>query len=269
MSESQSKDKTDGGVLSANAMEEYLKKQQEKGSSQKTTSAPPVKKQEVPQPQVSQPQAPAPGQAQSFGVSHITSTYVKKENKLTMTDGGKYDYITQAPASSSEWSLKRNLEDAEMLIQEQKHAQADLKDQVKHLEEKLKFSEMDFKNARREQLNLQETNNRMKEQLKEYQHKMNLYKIETEELIKQIDMADAKTREKEAEIALLEAEYDRKLKLQEDRILMRRSKTEQRETYDLRREHSIQIDELNQTLMQVQKELDYYRSKTEKQETDN
>jgi hypothetical protein len=100
-----------------------------------------------------------------------------------------------------------------MLIQDQKHAQADLKDQIKHLEEKQKYTEMDYKNARREQLNLQETNNRMKEQLKDYMHKINLYKIETEELIKQIDMADAKTREKEDDLRLMEAEYDRKLKL--------------------------------------------------------
>jgi hypothetical protein len=44
-------------------------------------------------------------------------------------------------------------------------------------------------------------------------HKVNLYKIETEELIKQIDLADAKTREKEDELRLQEAEYERKLKL--------------------------------------------------------
>lgn len=296
MSESQSKDKSEGGVLSANAMEEYLKKQQEKAAGQKTSSAPPAKKPERTVKDISEssdkytdedfdsisksqshslPPAPAlaaaSGQAkqQTYGVSHIATTYVKKENKFTMTDGGKYDYMSKAPATSSEWSLKRNLEDAELLIQEQKHAQADLKDQLKHVEEKLKYSEMDFKNARREQLNLQETNNRMKEQLKEYQHKINLYKIETEELIKQIDMADAKTREKEAELTLMEAEYDRKLKMQEERILMRRSKNEQRETYDMRREHSIQMDELNQKMMQIQEELDYFKTKTEKLETEN
>ena len=69
-----------------------------------------------------------------------------------------------------------------------------------------------------------ETNNRMKEQLKDYMHKINLYKIETEDLIKQIDLADSKTREKEDELRLMEAEYDRKMKLQEERIMMRRSK---------------------------------------------
>jgi hypothetical protein len=84
-----------------------------------------------------------------------------------------------------------------------------------------------------------ETNNRMKEQLKDYMHKINLYKIETEDLIKQIDLADSKTREKEDELRLMEAEYDRKMKLQEERILMRRSKNEERGIYELKREHSI------------------------------
>jgi hypothetical protein len=40
-----------------------------------------------------------------------------------------------------------------------------------------------------------------------------LYKIETEELIKQIDLADAKTREKEDDLKLMQADYDRKMKL--------------------------------------------------------
>lgn len=72
---------------------------------------------------------------------------------------------------------------------------------------------MDYRTQRREALNATETNERMKDQMKDYVHKINLYKIETEELIKQIDLADAKTREKDDELRLQEAEYDRKLKL--------------------------------------------------------
>jgi hypothetical protein len=44
--------------------------------------------------------------------------------------------------------------------------------------------EMDHLTLRREGLSLNETNLRLKEQLKDYMHKINLYKIETEELIK-------------------------------------------------------------------------------------
>lgn len=100
-------------------------------------------------------------------------------------------------------------------------------------------------------------------------HKINLYKIETEELIKQIDLADAKTREKEDEITLVRAEYDRRMKLQEERILMRRSNNEKNSTYDIRREHAIELDNLNQKYAQANEELDYFKKKTEKLETDN
>ena len=44
-------------------------------------------------------------------------------------------------------------------------------------------------------------------------HDINKYKIETEALIEQIDMADAKTREAEDKLALQAAEYDKKLQL--------------------------------------------------------
>jgi len=71
-----------------------------------------------------------------------------------------------------------------MLIQDMRHAEADLKEELQRAEEKLKQSEMDHKNARREAANQTETNNRLKEQLKDYSHKINLYKIETEDLIK-------------------------------------------------------------------------------------
>ena len=65
-------------------------------------------------------------------------------------------------------------------------------------------------------------------------HKNDLYKIETERLIKEIDMADAKTREKDNELVLANAEYERKLKLVEERILYRRGKNEDRTIMDLK-----------------------------------
>lgn len=77
---------------------------------------------------------------------------MKKENKFTMTDLGRYAFDNNeiVPQSAKEWTLKRNLEDAEMLIQDHKHTHADLNDQLKHAEEKVKMHEMDFKAARRE-----------------------------------------------------------------------------------------------------------------------
>jgi len=48
-----------------------------------------------------------------------------------MTEQGKYNFTSKddsQPTSAKEWTLKRNLEDAEMLIQEFKHEITDLKE---------------------------------------------------------------------------------------------------------------------------------------------
>lgn len=77
----------------------------------------------------------------------------------------------------------------------------------------------------------------MTEQIKDYVHRQNLFTIESEQLIKQIDMADAKTREKEDELVLARADYDRKLKLMEERILYKREVDADRKLVDLKHEH--------------------------------
>ena len=54
-------------------------------------------------------------------------------------------------------------------------------------------------------------------------------------------MADAKTREKEDELLLARAEYERKLKLVEERILYRREVDGDRKLLELKHEHSVEI----------------------------
>ena len=64
-----------------------------------------------------------------------------------MTDSVKYDYMSAAdtqPTSMKEWSLKRNLEDAEMLIQELKAKAAEDKENIRELEIKLKQKDMEY-----------------------------------------------------------------------------------------------------------------------------
>lgn len=100
-------------------------------------------------------------------------------------------------------------------------------------------------------------------------HKNNLYKIETEELLKQIDLADAKAREKEDELRLAQAEYDRKLQLQEQRILFRQSKQEERETYELKRQHMLEKEEMARLVEDSKEQVDYYAQKVAKLEAEN
>ena len=137
------------------------------------------------------------------------------------------------------------------------------------LERRLKQTEADYRSAKREALNANETNSRLKEQLQDKAHKINLYSIETEELIKQIDLADAKTREKEDELRLMEAEYDRKMKLQEERILFRRAKNEEREINELKRTHALDLDEVKAKLTESEEQIHYYKSKVDKIEVEN
>ena len=137
------------------------------------------------------------------------------------------------------------------------------------LERRLKQTEADYRSAKREALNANETNSRLKEQLQDKAHKINLYSIETEELIKQIDLADAKTREKEDELRLMEAEYDRKMKLQEERILFRRAKNEEREINELKRTHALDLDEVKAKVTEAEEEIHYYKSKVDKIEVEN
>ena len=132
-----------------------------------------------------------------------------------------------------------------------KSSLADSRQKVFDVETQLKKKDLDYQAMRRESLNASETAKRLQEQLRDSVHKCNLYKVETEELIKQIDLADARARSKEDDLRLCEAEYERKLKLQEERILFRQSKSEEREVYEVRRTAMLEREELQKKLEDI------------------
>ena len=78
--------------------------------------------------------------------SSVVASYVRKENKQTMTDLGKYSFMSNAvdSANLSEWALKKNLDDAELMIQELKVREAEQTENIRSLELKLKTKEMEF-----------------------------------------------------------------------------------------------------------------------------
>lgn len=96
-----------------------------------------------------------------------------------------------------------------------------------------------------------------------------MYRVETEELIKQIDLADSKAREKEDTLVLREAEFERNLRSQEERILFRRGKGEERELLDLKKEHQISMEEAANKLDEKDNEVDYLTQKVDKLELAN
>jgi hypothetical protein len=133
----------------------------------------------------------------------------------------------------------------------------------------LKKKEVEFDTMRRDCFGAQETAKRVGEQLRDSVHKNNLYRVEIEELIKQIDLADARARAREDDLRLQEVEYERKMKMQEERIIMRHAKNDDRELYEVKRMHAIKLDELAQKLDDSKEEIDYFTKKVARIEAEN
>ena len=83
----------------------------------------------------------------------------------------------------------------------------------------MRTKDTELSTHRRDALNATEKCKRLEMDVNDLVHRSNLYKVEVEELIKQIDMADAKSREREDVLQMKEAEFERKLRSHEDRLL--------------------------------------------------
>lgn len=59
------------------------------------------------------------------------------------------------------------------------------------------------------------------------------------------------------------------MQLQLDRIMMRRSKNEERGTYELKRKHQLESDEIKGKMDEMTEELDYFKQKVDKLEVEN
>lgn len=82
-------------------------------------------------------------------------------------------------------------------------------------------------------------------------------------------MADAKTREKESDLIIAQAEYDRKVKQVEERILYSRGKQEDRMVLDLKHEHAVALEELKQSNDEKAEEINYLNEKVLKLQDEN
>jgi len=76
-------------------------------------------------------------QTKYTGVESVTAKYVKKDNKMTMTELGKYDFMDAMEGGNlKEMAMRKNLEDAEIMIQDLKDQQAKDRDELKKVEER-------------------------------------------------------------------------------------------------------------------------------------
>ena len=82
-------------------------------------------------------------------------------------------------------------------------------------------------------------------------------------------MADAKTRQAQEDLIIAKAEADREVSNVQQRLLYNRGKQEERSLVELKREHSLAIEQLKQTLYEKQEEIDYLQTKVMKLEEKN
>jgi len=165
--------------------------------------------------------------------------------------------------------LQRELADCKQELASLKQKEVQWKELKMEMEQDFKKKEVELSTARRDALNAIESQKRQQEQLTDAIHKNNLYKIETEELLKQIDLADAKVREKDDDLRLARAEYDRKVKSVEERILSSINKREDRDIYELRRDFQIQLEKLTDEIKVLKEDEAYHTKKIEKLEAEN
>ena len=75
----------------------------------------------------------------------VIAQYVRKENKQTMTDEFKYDHMSATSGETlREWSLKKNLEEAELMIQELKSQRAEDREEIRELELKVQRKDGEY-----------------------------------------------------------------------------------------------------------------------------
>lgn len=82
-------------------------------------------------------------------------------------------------------------------------------------------------------------------------------------------MADSKAREMSDDLNIKEAEYNRKLEQQQERILYRKGKKEESELSDLRREHALQLAEERQRVEDRTEDIDLLKEKVLRLEGEN
>ena len=82
-------------------------------------------------------------------------------------------------------------------------------------------------------------------------------------------MADSKTREKESDLIIAQAEYDRKVTQMSERILYSRGKQEERTILDIKHEHAIALEELKSKNDENSEEISYLNEKVLKLQDEN
>ena len=132
-----------------------------------------------------------------------------------------------------------------------------------------KRHEMDAQVSRVEALNANETIKRMKDQILKYAQEVNIYRVEIEALKRQVDIADGNAKTKEEDAKRIQEDYERKIKLIEERHAVQSVKQESRELNELKRENRLLKDAHEEEIRIKFEEIDYLTKRCEKLEAEN
>ena len=140
---------------------------------------------------------------------------------------------------------------------------------MRQKELELQKKDNEYNVARREAYGATKTIERLTEQVVKEKHANNLYRVQVESLIKEVDLADARAREKEDALVVRNAEIERELAQQDDRLKFWKSKNEERTLTDLKHAHSLALAEQKALVTEKQEDIDYLNEKVNKLMVEN
>lgn len=200
-----------------------------------------------------------------FQINEVEEPEEPKKNNNPLTQPSKpplHNIIRPHTASDRLLTRERELE---IEIIDLRKAVVEFQSELNIKQEQIYYLEKKEKQANFEKIEF-EALEKAKRQLREAYHKIELYKIETEELIKQVDYNEARVKDLEAENNTLKKDIDRKDKINEERIKITESRTSERTIKEIARQFELEKEEN----LRVRKELEteIARLKTENLHTE-
>lgn len=177
------------------------------------------------------------------------------------------------PTSSSEpraeeWKLKAQLVDKDREIKELNRKIVDLqRESDDHRQQGLRYKS-DSDDYRRQKDHLEVLLQNQTEKSNSLTRQVNEYKIQIEEMIKQVDNADINSKMRIDEVEQIRKDYEQKLRHQEERLKYTLGKEDEREVVSLKRQLRMTEDQYKQIVRDKEADIEFYTKRNEQLETE-
>ena len=156
----------------------------------------------------------------------------------------------------------------EIEIIDLRKAVTDLESQLDLKQEQIYFYEKREKQSNFAKIEY-EALEKAKTQLREAFHKIELYKIETEELIKQVDYTEARVKDLDAENLSLKRDIERREKIAEERLKLTESRTSERTIKEFAKQYELEKEENLRVRKELEIEINKMKSEYLQVESEN